>query len=81
MRHGHMIKGQQGRNDESSLSHHLLRERVIIIIILREKKHIGKNINTTLSHNYSYFCCNVGRTWAAVLIFRGRSKYVVDAKF
>ena len=46
MRHGHMIKGQQGRNDASSLSHHLLRERVIIIIILREKKHIGKNINT-----------------------------------
>ena len=34
MRHGHMIKGQQGRNDASSLSHHLLRERVIIIIIL-----------------------------------------------
>ena len=46
MRHGHMIKGQQGRNDASSLSHHLLRERVIIIIILRGKKHIGKNINT-----------------------------------
>ena len=45
MRHGHMIKGQQGRNDASFLSHHLLRERVIIIIILRVKNTYEKNVN------------------------------------
>jgi hypothetical protein len=55
--------------------------------VMRDKSKSLKLKNTpiivftsTLSHNYSYFCCNVGRTWA-VLIFRRRSKYLIITKF